>query len=153
MTLYEVLLLAHILAAIFWVGGALAVNLLGARMQRAEAVALAAFARQTGWMGRRIFGPSSAVVLGLGIWMVAINDAWTIGQLWIILALIGIGISGATGAVFFGPEARRISQAITTRGTDDPEARRRIRRVISLGRLDLLLLVLIVADMVIKPGL
>jgi uncharacterized membrane protein len=145
MELYEVLLLFHILAAITWVGGAVSINILGARMQRGEAIALAEFARQTEWIGSRLFAPSTVLVLGLGIWMVAINDAWTIGQLWIILALVGIAITGITGAAFFGPESKRISEAIRARGPDDPDARRRIRRVIALGRLDV--------DMVIKPGL
>jgi uncharacterized membrane protein len=154
MTLYEVLLLLHIVAAIIWVGGGIATNVLGARLMGAgDATAMAGFARQVGWMGTRVFAPASLAVLGLGIAMVAENDAWTIGQLWIVVALVGIGLSAITGASFFGPESKRISAAIEARGAQDPEVRRRLGRIISLGRLDLLLLLLIVADMVIKPGL
>jgi uncharacterized membrane protein len=153
MTLYDVLLLFHILAAIIWVGGALAINILGTRMQRAGGPAAAAFAQQTAWIGPRVFAPSTLVVLGLGVAMVAENDAWTIGQLWIILALVGFAITAITGAAFFGPEGGRISNLIDERGIDDPETRRRIRRLTVLGRFDLALLVLIVVDMVLKPGL
>lgn len=153
MTLYDVLLLFHILAAITWVGGAVTLNLLGTRIQRAGGTALAEYVRQTEWMGTRVFAPSTLAVLGFGIAMVAENEAWTIGQLWIILALVGIGVSMITGAAFFGPEAKRISQVMVARGPDDPEVARRLRRITVLSRLDLLLLVLIVADMVLKPGL
>jgi hypothetical protein len=85
--------------------------------------------------------------------MVAENEAWTIGQLWIILALVGIGVTMITGAAFFGPESGRVSKMIEVSGPDDPEVRRRIGRIVALGRLDLLLLILIVIDMVLKPGL
>jgi hypothetical protein len=85
--------------------------------------------------------------------MVVVNEAWTIGQLWIVLALIGIGVTVIAGAGFFGPESRRIGSLVEQRGAVDPEVRPRLRRVNVLSRLDLLLLLLIVTDMVIKPGL
>lgn len=46
MTLYEVLALLHILAAITWVGGGLAINVLSSRIHRAGGPAVAAFTRQ-----------------------------------------------------------------------------------------------------------
>ena len=153
MTLYEVLRFFHILAAITWVGGNLTVNILGSKMQRAGgAEAGAAFMRQVEWVGTRVFVPSILLVLGLGIAMVAESEAWTIGQLWVVLALVGLGISVVAGAGFFGPETGRISAAMEARG-DDPEVQRRISRLLFLGRLELILLALIVADMVFKPGL
>jgi hypothetical protein len=103
MSLYDVLLLFHILAAIAWVGGAVTLNVLGTRIQRAGGTALAEYVRQTEWMGTRVFAPSTLAVLGLGIAMVAENEAWTIGQLWIILALIGIGVTMITGRPSSGP--------------------------------------------------
>lgn len=153
MTLYDVLLFFHILAAITWLGGGLTVNILGSRIQHAKGAEGAAFIRQTEWIGTHVYVPSILVVLGLGIAMVAENDAWRIGQLWIILALVGIGITAVTGGAWIGPELKRISQAIDARGLDDTQVQSRIRRVLVVGRLDLVLLALIVADMVFKPGL
>jgi uncharacterized membrane protein len=154
MTLYEVLLLFHILAAITWVGGAITINIVVTRIQSSgDQAALGGIVRQIEWMGGRVFSPASLVVLGLGIWMVAENDAWTVGQLWIILALVGIGITAITGAAYFGPEAKRITRGLDARGPNDPDVRRRIARITLMSRLDLLLLLLIVADMVLKPGL
>jgi hypothetical protein len=151
-TLYEWLLLGHVMAAITWVGGGIAINVIGTRMLRAEPSSMAALTRQIEWMGKAVFAPAAWVVLILGVSMVAESEAWTIGQLWIILALVGIGISAIVGATFFGPEAGRISRVIEDRGPQDPDARRRLRRILILARLDLVLLLLIVVDMVFKPG-
>ena len=55
--------------------------------------------------------------------MVAISDAWTIGQLWIVLALIGFAITAIGGAVYFGPESKRIREAAEAEGPSRPEPR------------------------------
>jgi uncharacterized membrane protein len=151
---YNWLLLGHILAAITWVGGAIAMQIVGARLYRAEsAEAVAAFARTAEYLGTRMFMPASLAVLAFGIAMVAVNEAWTIGQLWIILALVGIGISGIGGAVFFGPQSKRIGEALRSEGPQSQRARTLIRQIFVVGRVDVLILLLVVADMVLKPGL
>jgi uncharacterized membrane protein len=151
---YELLVLLHIIAAITWVGAAITMNVLGAQAVKAgDGATLGAYLRQAALLGKGLFPISAGSVLVLGIAMVVVNEAWTIGQLWIVLALIGIGVTVIAGAGFFGPESRRIGSLVEQRGADEPEVRRRLRRVNVLSRLDLLLLLLIVADMVIKPGL
>jgi uncharacterized membrane protein len=152
--LYEVLLFVHILAAIIWIGGAILINIFGSRAARSRDPArMATMAREAGLVSQRVIAPTTVVLIAMGVSMVAVSDAWTIGQLWIILALVGFGVTFLAGAFFFGPESGRIGKVIDERGAEDPEVQRRIRRLIGLGRFDLLLLVLIVADMVFKPGL
>jgi uncharacterized membrane protein len=151
---YDWLLLGHILAAIAWVGGAISMQVVGARLVKAEtAEAVAAYARAAEWLAPRLFMPASLAVLGFGIAMVSVNEAWSIRQLWIILALAGIAISGIGGAMFFGPQSRRIADAVRTEGAESARAQALIRRIFVVGRFDVLLLLLIVADMVLKPGL
>jgi uncharacterized membrane protein len=151
---YDWLVLGHILAAITWVGGAITMQILGGRLVRAEsAEAVAAFARTAEWIGPRLYMPASLAVLGFGIALVAASDAWSIGQLWIILALVGIAISAIGGAVFFGPQAKRIGEALRTEGAESEGAQALIRRLFVVSRIDLVILLLIVADMVLKPGL
>jgi uncharacterized membrane protein len=111
------------------------------------------FVRTQEWLGPHLYAPAALTLLVVGISMVAVNEAWTIGQLWIVLALVGFGLTFLTGIAYFGPEVARIMKAVEARGAEDPDAQRRIRRVFSVARLDLLLLVLIVVDMVVKPGL
>jgi uncharacterized membrane protein len=151
---YDWLLLGHILAAITWVGGAITMQMVAVRLTGAESgEVVASFARTIEWIGPRLYMPASLVVLGLGIAMVAVNEAWTIGQLWIILALVGIAISGIGGAVFFGPQAKRIGEAFRAEGPESGTARALIRKVNVVARFDTALLILIVVDMVLKPGL
>jgi uncharacterized membrane protein len=151
---YDWLLLGHVLAAIAWVGGAISMQVVGARLVKAEtAEAVAAYARAAEWLAPRLFMPASLAVLGFGIAMVSVNEAWSIRQLWIILGLAGIAISGIGGAMFFGPQSRRIADAVRTEGAESARAQALIRRIFVVGRFDVLLLLLIVADMVLKPGL
>jgi uncharacterized membrane protein len=151
---YSWLVFLHILAAITWVGGAIMLNFLNTRSIRADDPArLATAAKETEWIGTRVIAPTTLVLLAMGITMVAVNEAWTIGQLWIILALVLFGITFATGAFFLGPEAGRIAGLVDERGVSDPEVRRRLRRVVLVGRIDLITLIVVVWDMVVKPGL
>jgi hypothetical protein len=150
---YDWLLLGHILSAIAWVGGGITMQVVGARLARAETPeAVAGFSRTAEWVGPRLFMPASLAVLGFGIAMVAVSDVWSIGDLWIILGLVGIGISAIGGAVFFGPQSKRIADAFETEGPDSARARALIRRLFVVGRIDMVILVLVVADMVLKPG-
>ena len=154
MQVYDWLLLGHILAAIAWVGGAIAMQVVGAKLYRAEsAEAIAAFSRTAEWLGPRLFMPASLAVLGFGIALVSVSEAWSIRQLWIILALVGIAISAIGGAVFFGPQSKRIGEALRTEGPESERTRGLIRQIFVVGRVDVVILLLIVADMVLKPGL
>jgi uncharacterized membrane protein len=150
---YDWLVLGHVLAAIAWVGGAITMQIVGNRLVRAEsAEAVAAFSRTAEWIGPRLYMPASLAVLGLGIALVWVSDAWSIGQLWIILALVGIAISAIGGAVFFGPQSKRIAQAFEAEGAESVRAQALVRRLFVVSRADLVILLLLVADMVLKPG-
>ena len=86
-SMYKYLLFVHVLMAVVWVGGALTLQVQAIRLQRAnDPVEMARFARETEWIGMRVFMPASLLVLIVGIFMVL--DAWSFEQLWI---LIGIG--------------------------------------------------------------
>lgn len=74
---YDWLVFGHIVAAIAWVGGGLTMQIVGARLARAESPeAVAAFSRTAEWIGPRLFMPASLAVLGFGIALVAVADAW-----------------------------------------------------------------------------
>ncbi|HXE43972.1 MAG TPA: hypothetical protein VN635_02130 [Conexibacter sp.] len=60
-------------------------------------------------------------------------------------------LSFVTGAAFLGPESKRISGAIERHGVDSAEAQMRIKRIFLVSRVELLFLLLVVADIVLKP--
>ncbi len=150
---YEWLLFFHIAAAIVWLGGGVAIQVLAIRANRTDDPArMATIAHEAEWFGTRIFLPSSLLVLVLGI-ILTIDGPWDFGQTWIVLALIGYGLSFVTGAAFLGPESGRIGNLLAAEGPDPPAVRARIQRIFLVSRIELVLLYLIVLDMVVKPGL
>lgn len=153
MNRYEWLLFFHIAAAIVWLGSGVAVQVLAFRANRAEDSArMVTIAHEAEWFGIRIFLPSSLTVLVLGI-ILTVDGPWDFGQTWIILALIGWGLSFVTGAAFLGPESGRIGKVLAAEGPESPAVRARIQRIFLVSRIELVLLYLIVLDMVVKPGL
>jgi len=150
---YDWLLFFHIAAAIVWLGGGAAIQVLAIRANRADDPArMTGIASDAEWIGMRIFLPSSLIVLVLGI-ILTVDGPWDFGQTWIILALIGFGMSFVTGAAFLGPESGRISKLLAAEGPESPAVRARIQRIFLVSRIELGLLYLIVLDMVLKPGL
>jgi len=90
-------------------------------------------------------------VLVLGVWIVAVS-AWNFTDTWVLLGLAGIAATIATGAGFLGPESERLGKLAADRDPSDPEIQRRIKRIFAISRIDVVVLVLVVADMVFKPG-
>lgn len=99
---YTILKMFHVVFAILWVGGAITVNILGTRAVASgngERVAL--FGRDTEWLGTRIFFPSSVLVLLFGI-LTVLRGHIGFGHAWVIVGLVGIGLTAITGSAFLG---------------------------------------------------
>jgi uncharacterized membrane protein len=151
-TLYDWLMYLHILAAMIWVGGLLAIGLLAAQVIRSdEREVISRFVRNLGVIGPLVFAPAMIAVVGFGLWMVIDSDAWDFGQTWIWLALTLFGAAFLIGAVFQSRaaiDARHAAAAGEVR-----EAVRQLRRWSWGMRLILVLLLVVTWDMVFKPGL
>lgn len=153
MTRYEFLLFLHIAAATIWVGGGVIVQLYGLRALAArDADRLAAFARDTEWVGSRGLTLASGLAFLLGVALVLDSDFWGFGDDWILISLVLFAITFLAGALFFGPEAGRIGKLIDAEGAQSPAVQARIARILVLTRIDLVVLFLIVFDMVVKPS-
>jgi uncharacterized membrane protein len=151
-SLYNWLLVLHILAAMVWVGGAV---MLGAQATRVvladDSDEVARFLRSLRVIGPIVLAPATVLVLGFGIWMVLNSAAWDFKQEWVQLA---IGLFAGAFLIGAAHQSRAAIQAdrAVERG-DHPEARRQLIRW-SVGYWTILvLLVVAVWDMVMKPGL
>jgi len=150
--LYDWLLAFHILAAIVWVGGAVTNQVLGIRIRAAGDRQLQyQFAKQVEFVGTRLYMTASLVLLVLGIWMVSIGP-WNFGMLWIDLALAMFAFSFVSGAFYIGPQLKKMAAAIERDGMDSPAGDEILRKIYLVSRIELVLLILIVFDMVLKPG-
>jgi uncharacterized membrane protein len=151
MDAYELSKTIHVLAAVIWVGGATASQLYAMRTRASgDPARLASFARDAEWIGMRVFLPMSLFLVATGFWMIGEGNLdW---EAWIIIGLVAWAASALTGATFLGPESGRVAAAIEREGPESPEAQRRISRIFLVSRIELVILLIIVVDMVVKPG-
>jgi uncharacterized membrane protein len=147
---YTVLKTVHILAVVVWVGGGLLITALITRARRAaDSATVVTLIRQLQWVGPRVFASSSLVAVATGIWLVLDGDLeW---DLWVILGLVGWAATFVTGNFFLRPAGEKLGAALAEKGPDDPGAQGYMARILNVARVDQLVLVLVIVDMVIKP--
>ena len=102
-------------------------------------------------VGNAVFLPASVVVLAMGVWMVLISG-WDFEDVWVALGLVGVVATAITGSTVIGPRLKRIGDAIAERGAEDTRVQDDIGRLVAIARIDVVVLFLVVAVMVIKPG-
>jgi Predicted integral membrane protein (DUF2269) len=153
-TRYEVFLFCHLLAVVAWVGADLVIQVLAIRAHRAGGERMLHLLDDVSWLGTRYLVPASLIVVAFGFALIGESDgAYELGQFWVAAGLGVFIASFLMGAGFLGPETGKIAKLAETTGPDDPEVERRIRRVFFISRIELVLLILVVFDMVVKPGL
>jgi len=150
-TVYDWLMLFHIVATMVWVGGLVALTVLATSALRSgQPDTVARFVGSLRIIGPVLFAPAMAVVLGLGIWMVVDSTAWAFGQGWIRLALGLFAAAFVIGALFQSRAAILAQRAVAA--GDQGEATRQLRRWTWGMGLILLLLLVVTWDMVFQPG-
>ena len=148
---YLVFKSVHVLAAIVWLGASATITLLAGRAQRSKDNAqLLQIAKQAEWLSTRVFVPASLVVVALGFVLIHKGD-WGYDHFWTLFGLIAWGVSFVVGATFLGPESGRLARLVETKGPDDSEVAARVNRIIAVARTDIVLVLLVAADMVAKP--
>ncbi len=150
-TTYEWLLAPHILAAVIWVGGAMIVQLFAWRaVSSGDPQRVATFAGDAEWIGMRIFLPASLLLVFFGFLLIG-EGSWGYPA-WIVIAIAIWIASFLTGALFLGPESGRINKLSEEHGADSEIVQARLRRIFLVSRIELVFLLLLVLDMVLKPG-
>jgi uncharacterized membrane protein len=149
--LFALFKLIHVTVAVFWVGGGLMLTVLALRAERSgNAEELATIARQAAWVGERLFAPAGLVVLAMGITMV-LNHHLGWGTFWIDAGLVGYGATFLTGVGVLSPLAKRVATLLDEKGAAAAETQAAIQRILLVARVDVGVLLLVVADMLAKP--
>ena len=152
MTVYELLLFVHIMAAVVWVGGAVSSQIISVRVLRSgDATRKATLAAELEWVGTRVFTPASGILFLFGIFLV-VNGNWGWGEPWIGGGIAIWLLSTVTGTAFFGPELGRIAKLAQAEGPDSSTVTARVNRLLLVSRVELGLLILAVFLMSTKPG-
>jgi uncharacterized membrane protein len=151
-TSYSVWLALHILVVAIWVGGAFALQLFAIRATRSgDPNRIAAITSDAEFIGGRVFGPASLAAAILGFVLVSEQD-WSF-DFWLVFGIAAWAASAITGSAFLGPESGRVNKLVEAHGAEAPEVSARVRRIFLVARVDLVILMLVVLDMAIKPGL
>ena len=148
--LYDLLLFLHIAAAIIWLGAGFLLHVLVWRAERADnAPALMGALRDMGALGNVLFVPASLATLAFGTAMVFVAG-WSFTDLWIVLGLAGYAATFSIGFFLLKPRGEAIG-AIVARDGITAEAVAKGRQIAVIGRIDTVLLFLVVAVMALKP--
>jgi uncharacterized membrane protein len=151
MTWYSLFKSLHVIAAVIWVGGAAMIQAYAFRILRTgDGRRQADFSKDTEVVGMRVFVPASLILFLAAIAMM-VNLHWSWNQNWIVLGLIAFGLSFVLGAGFLGPEGGRIAELIEREGPDSPAVQARIRRILTVSRCELIVLLTVIVNMVVKP--
>ncbi|MGH3009286.1 MAG: DUF2269 family protein [Gaiellaceae bacterium] len=150
-TWFAVFKLIHVSVAVFWVGGGLLLTALALRAERSDDPEdLATVARQATFVGEKLFAPAGGIVLVMGIAMV-IDQHIGFGTTWVDIGLAGFALSFVTGIAVLAPRAKRLVELFDTVGAAAPETQAAIREILVIARVDIAVLLLVVADMLMKP--
>jgi len=141
----------HVVTAVIWVGGAAMIQAYALRILRTgDGRRQAEFSKDTEVVGMRVFIPASLILFLAAIGMM-VNLNWSWNQNWIVLGLVAFGFSFVLGAGFLGPEGGRIAELIEQQGPDSPAVQARIRRILTVSRCELIVLLTVIVNMVVKP--
>lgn len=149
---YNTLLFVHILMAIVWIGGGVTMQFLVARTQARGPSAMAGLGKDIDWIGMRVFMPASGILLIAGILMIVMFDAWSWTDPYIVIGLLGFVATFITGSMFLGPTSKKLGQVVEERGPEDPEVMALGKKLTTVSRIDLVVLIIVVWAMVYKPG-
>ena len=149
--MYDLFKFLHVLAAVVWVGsgfGLIALTLVMAR----DRAATAAVAPYMDKLGQRLFGPSAVLTLIFGIVTVVVSDgAVRFSDPWIAVGFGGFVLSGIV-TMMAAPATRKLGELTAEKGHDHPDVAAAGRKVTSLHSASLVILVVVIAAMVFKPG-
>jgi uncharacterized membrane protein len=142
----------HVVSAIVWIGGLVALVTLNARMARAgNGMMMAALGQQSEFFGRSVLGPAMGLTLLAGLATAGVAG-FPFTSAWIVWGIAGFVLSIAIGVVAVGRAAASLADLAREAGPGDPRVDAARRRLIALNVANILLLLSIVWAMVFKPA-
>jgi len=149
--MYNLFKLLHIVAAMVWVGGTLALVVINSRLSRSQnRAAMEGMAQQADFYGRMVLGPAAGITLIAGI-LTAVLGHIRFNAIWIIWGVAGLAASLVLGAVFIRRTNVEISKLAAAATGDQQQLVALRRRLGTLYLINLVLLLSVVSAMVFKP--
>lgn len=154
MSLEEFLKWIHVLAAIAWVGGSLALIILVARAGATQDDGLMkGLVKQSDFFGKFVFNIAGILVLVAGIWLVIESPVWDFDQAFVSIGFVGVAVGIALGMGFYPKQWSKLGDAVEAGTTASGEAAAALRTLRTVALAEMGVLVVVVWAMVVKPGL
>lgn len=150
---YELLLALHILAIATWFGSGTAITAMSFMALRTGPETFGGvIVPATKWAGRA--HPAAGVLLLLtGFALIGDSDTWEFGDTFVILGLIGLILAMGLGGALIGRTADGIVKRIEAGSMTAEELTTSGRQLLLYTRTELVILLLVIVDMVAKPGI
>ena len=148
----ELLLTIHVLAAVVWVGGSVLMLALGYHLRGRDAQTRVEYTRWTEWLAPRLLAPASIAVIIAGPLLVD-ELGYEFNEPWLHVGFAGWFLSFLIGVAFYGREGKKREQLIEQHGIEHQSVADSVNRVLRVATVDTLIIVLVVVDMTVKPGL
>ena len=149
MDFYTLFKFLHVLTALAWVGGGLTLIAAQILAERAEGeTALFKILDIMNVLGKTWFVPTSFLTVVFGAITATFGGLW--GDFWVLLGLLGFASTFFTGLLVIEPTGRKLGSLVAAGRTD--EAIRQGRRLLNVARFDYTVMLVVILDMVFKPG-
>jgi uncharacterized membrane protein len=146
---YLIVKFLHVMMALIWVGGGFAMMVNGTLADRAgDDEATMRAIRLSSDLGGLLMMPSSLLTLVSGLVMCWFWIGFT--DLWIIIGLAGYAATFLIGLLIFKPTSERLAATVERDGIT-PAALSDGRGMMKIARFDYAVMLVVVADMVMKP--
>ena len=150
---YRFWLTVHILAAVIWVGGGIAMHILARRtLKRGDPDEIYKFSVELNHIGLRLYAPTSLVLLIAGFFLVD-KAGYDLSETFVTLGLVGWFVSFALGIGYYGPQDKKLQKLVAANGPNDPGVITNVKQALMVSSFELLILVLVTIDMSWKPFL
>jgi uncharacterized membrane protein len=151
LTLYTALKSLHVIAAVVWVGGGIAASVLMMRLRAArDDVVTVRMAAHFEFLGSRVLTGAALLLIVTGFATMA--EGGLEFELWIILGLVGWLASSINGGALLGPQSQKLAALAGEPAPDAQAVDAGLRRLMTFARIDSAILLLVIIDMVVKPG-
>ena len=150
MSWYELLLSLHILSIATWFGSSLAITAMGFMSLRTGPESFGTFMLPASGWASRAHPAAGVLALLTGFAMIADAD-WDFDA-WLVLGLLGLVVAMGIGGALIGRTAEGIVKRMEAGSMTAEELSTGARQLLLYTRIELVILVLVIVDMVAKPG-
>jgi uncharacterized membrane protein len=153
MTGFELLKFLHVVSVIAWVGGAIGLFVIQARMRAAgDMPGLMSVGRQMETMGKIYYGPLSVLTLVTGILMISTTDGLSYSAPWVVIGLIAIVATLVIGLGVISPTGAKLLEESSKPEPDRAVMAGHANRIRVLSVINISILIVAVWAMVVRPG-